>query len=171
MNKNVSSNKKCEKCSSLIISDYGSGRFCNSSCARSFASNTNRKATNKKVSQTMRGKRVWSDDQLSSRQKWAKEWGRIQHERKLERYVKINGDILDITYRELESYRKKQVTCEMCRASVDSSRNAHGKNLVIDHCHESKKFRGLLCISCNRFLGYYENSGHLAKKYLERVLV
>lgn len=171
MSKNVGSNKKCEKCSTLITKKYGSGRFCGQSCARSFATSKSREEINKKVSETLSGRRVWPDDQLDARTAWAKKWAKIQREEKLTRNVKINGDVLDITYGELAEYRKKQPTCEMCSASVDSSRNAHGKNLVIDHDHTTKKFRGLLCISCNRFLGYYENSGHLAKEYLERVLV
>lgn len=31
-----------------------------------------------------------------------------------------------------------------------------GISLVVDHCHTSKKVRGLLCIRCNTKLGFYE---------------
>ena len=45
------------------------------------------------------------------------------------------------------------------------------ERLVIDHCHESKKLRGLLCTTCNAGLGQFkDNTGLLreAVKYLER---
>lgn len=46
----------CEKCNKEHDGSYGSGRFCCQSCARSFASLTNRKETNIKVSNTLRSK-------------------------------------------------------------------------------------------------------------------
>lgn len=37
---------------------------------------------------------------------------------------------------------------------------------VLDHCHETKSFRGWLCHKCNRALGAFNDS----KKYLERAI-
>jgi hypothetical protein len=28
---------------------------------------------------------------------------------------------------------------------------------AVDHCHESLKVRGILCVPCNRVIGYLEN--------------
>lgn len=168
MTNNVSSNQKCENCSSLIIEIYGSGRFCGVKCARSYATKANRKEISSKVSSKMKGKRVWSEKHLMTKRAWAQEWANRQKEAKLLRQVKVRGDVLDITYGQLEQYRKAHQRCEMCNALPNSSKNAYNKNLVIDHCHETGHFRGLLCISCNRFLGYYENSKHLAETYLNK---
>ena len=41
--------------------------------------------------------------------------------------------------------------CAICRGG-----NKSGRRLAIDHCHETGKIRGLLCASCNVFLGRLE---------------
>lgn len=57
----------------------------------------------------------------------------------------------------LQDYR-----CLICR--LDSRR------LVVDHNHKTKEFRGLLCDSCNHFVGLYENNINLVpliNKYIK----
>lgn len=44
---------KCENCQLENDGKYGSGRFCSSKCARSFATKNNRKEINEKVSKTL----------------------------------------------------------------------------------------------------------------------
>lgn len=46
---------KCESCSEDHDGSYGSGRFCSSTCARSFSTKTNRVEINKKVSESLKG--------------------------------------------------------------------------------------------------------------------
>lgn len=41
------------------------------------------------------------------------------------------------------------------------------KNLVIDHCHETKKVRGILCWSCNVALGHFKDSEERLSKALK----
>ena len=47
---------KCENCNGIIESNYGSGRFCSSYCARSFSTSKDRTLINSKVSNKLKGK-------------------------------------------------------------------------------------------------------------------
>lgn len=47
---------------------------------------------------------------------------------------------------------KQNNKCAICNKEED------GRELSIDHCHESKKIRGLLCNSCNNMLGRAKDS-------------
>ena len=53
---------------------------------------------------------------------------------------------------------KAQGKCEICE---DTS------NLVIDHCHDSKEVRGILCWSCNVALGHFKDSEKKLNSALE----
>lgn len=52
--------KKCESCGKSHNGEYGSGRFCDQSCARSFATKLNRKEINDKVSKKLKQKSPWN---------------------------------------------------------------------------------------------------------------
>lgn len=57
----------------------------------------------------------------------------------------------------------KPSSCEIC--------NMTGK-IVLDHNHETKKFRGWICDRCNRCLGLLKDNSALLRKavdYLERL--
>ena len=54
-------------------------------------------------------------------------------------------------------------TCPICRKTLDNE-------IHIDHCHTSKKVRGILCGKCNKGLGQFEDDITVlqnAIKYLE----
>ncbi len=54
--------------------------------------------------------------------------------------------------------------CAICNTTL--TRNCH-----IDHCHENKKVRGLLCPKCNKGLGLFDDSFQLlenAKNYIKQ---
>ena len=70
-----------------------------------------------------------------------------------------NGDIIDKTNFEINEYKKQNTVCEIC---------GRHENIIlcVDHNHKTKKFRGLLCQSCNRSLGWYENNKENIEKYL-----
>lgn len=54
--------------------------------------------------------------------------------------------------------------CKICRLPPAARR------LAVDHDHDTKVIRGLLCVSCNRGLGMFRDNPNLlseAKSYLE----
>ena len=53
-------------------------------------------------------------------------------------------------------------TCEICFSS---------EKLVVDHCHDTLKIRGVLCGKCNKALGFFEDDANrikMAAKYIDR---
>jgi hypothetical protein len=56
--------------------------------------------------------------------------------------------------------------CAICRADFDLRKK--GASPSIDHCHSTKRVRGILCSKCNISLGHLEKEGFLeaAIKYL-----
>lgn len=60
--------------------------------------------------------------------------------------------------------------CAICGGKGFCMGKHHKLRLVVDHCHETGKVRGLLCHNCNRGFGLFkDNTGALLKAvdYLE----
>lgn len=53
--------------------------------------------------------------------------------------------------------------CAIC----GGGRNGPGKRLHVDHCHNSKKVRGLLCAKCNTAVGLLDDDPHRADRLAE----
>lgn len=65
----------------------------------------------------------------------------------------------------LDDYNKlltqQNNVCAICLGTF-SGTNQHGaKKLAVDHCHETKKVRGLLCENCNRGIGMFKHNTEL----------
>lgn len=60
--------------------------------------------------------------------------------------------------------------CAICgKPETSTGFNNVVKKLAVDHCHETKKVRGLLCSLCNRGIGFFYDDVSLldnAKNYL-----
>lgn len=77
-----------------------------------------------------------------------------------------------ITIEEYEALISKQGNgCAIC-GSVETKVHASGTvfRFSVDHCHESGKIRGILCMTCNRGIGLFRDNAQLLRKaadYLE----
>jgi hypothetical protein len=62
--------------------------------------------------------------------------------------------------------QKQNSKCAICHASSnqESRPNDRAQRFDIDHCHITKKIRGLLCRRCNIFIGYIDKDLHLLDK-------
>ena len=81
---------------------------------------------------------------------------------------KFRGQLSDDEVRIL----KQQINCDICgkEDTGGSKINKHVgkiKSLVMDHNHDTGKFRGMLCNHCNRGLGnFFDNIENLEKAIL-----
>ncbi|MGL5012790.1 MAG: endonuclease VII domain-containing protein [Bacteroidales bacterium] len=75
-----------------------------------------------------------------------------------------------ITIEEYERLSEDQGhVCAICKCAQVPSRVC--KRLVVDHCHQSGKIRGLLCSLCNPMLGYARDNTEILKKGIEYLVV
>lgn len=82
------------------------------------------------------------------------EWKRKNPKRHWE--IHRNGHLkrhFGITLEQYERMVKQQKgRCKICRKKTK-------RTLAVDHCHKTKKVRGLLCDFCNRSLGFVDKMG------------
>ena len=53
-----------------------------------------------------------------------------------------------------DMYTKQKGVCAICKKPETClTRSGKTKQLSVDHCHTTKKVRGLLCNSCNNLIG------------------
>lgn len=56
---------------------------------------------------------------------------------------------------------KQNYCCVICGGDNNDKKN---RKLAVDHCHTTKKVRGLLCKNCNLGLGYFKDNKSLLLK-------
>ena len=94
---------------------------------------------------------------------------RFQREYRKKHPEKIRRNRLKMSYGlSLESYHAMLMAqdnkCAICLSTFK-------KTPHVDHCHETKKVRGLLCSNCNTGIGYFKENILIlrsAEDYLER---
>lgn len=66
-----------------------------------------------------------------------------------------------------EMYDKQHGVCAICSRTC----NRWGKKrLAVDHCHITKKVRGLLCDKCNKGLGQFDDSPYILIRAIEYLM-
>ena len=97
--------------------------------------------------------------------------GKIKKYNKTNFFKKKNRDVkrkYGITIDQYRDMLSQQLSgCSICNKTIIET----GKLLGIDHDHETKKIRGLLCDKCNRGLGFFNDDIELltkAIKYLKK---
>lgn len=66
-----------------------------------------------------------------------------------------------ITYEDYTKMLEEQhFGCAICKSSINNNSRTSGK-LFVDHCHDSKEVRGLLCSKCNHALGLFNDDVNL----------
>ena len=88
---------------------------------------------------------------------------------KIRQTLKISDEL----YEEL----MKNDSCQICGTPLidmnedNRTKEKHGNKKCIDHCHETKKIRGVLCTRCNTGLGLFKDNTkvmRIAIQYLEQ---
>lgn len=64
-------------------------------------------------------------------------------------------------------FEKQNGVCAICLQPEIIVQHNKIMKLSVDHCHDSKKVRGLLCGNCNRGLGHFRDSINLLEKSIE----
>ena len=88
--------------------------------------------------------------------------GKTHKEQLLDESVQMdNGDVLNISLRGLKEMRMNHSgRCDVCgkleTANTRPDCKESPNKLCVDHDHNSKKFRGFLCVQCNRNFGWYD---------------
>lgn len=70
-----------------------------------------------------------------------------------------------ISLEEYEKMLKQQNNCcKICNINIGTLHNKRKKNFCVDHCHSTGKIRGLLCDSCNKGIGFFNDNTSLLEK-------
>lgn len=170
----ISEKHKCEKCGKVMTEKYASGRFCCKECARG---SSNYKGVYDKILEQNNtyqhvcefcGKRYKSKVALNAHIGQSHKIESVNKHLNKKVITRIDNVELDITYGQLEEYRKTHTCCEICGKTIDELQNnsKYFKQFSVDHNHVTNEFRGLLCMTCNSALGWFEKNEDAILKYL-----
>ena len=72
---------------------------------------------------------------------------------------------ISVEYYEQERI-KQNYQCKICGAHENTQPH---KRLYVDHCHDTGKYRGLLCNTCNTGLGMFKDNTEFLHKAIEYI--
>lgn len=80
--------------------------------------------------------------------------------------------VYNITLEEYQHmYKRQSGLCAICKTEGFTLNKNQRQKIVIDHCHETGRIRGLLCHNCNRALGLLKDSEENLKRAIEYLKV
>jgi hypothetical protein len=126
------------------------------------------KANPEKRQKTERAYRKKNAEKIAAQKKMWKGKNRDKH-RESNRRWKLKRFGGEDTFSRL--FAAQAGKCAICFTEKGSSTGKDNRRLAVDHCHNTKVVRGLLCGNCNRMLGLAKDDPALLKraaKYLER---
>jgi len=70
---------------------------------------------------------------------------------------------------EKHEYPNEDYRCPICLGTLSDIDREHisQKKFVLDHCHETRRFRGWLCQMCNRALGNFKDDVERLKRAID----
>ena len=158
----------CEYCTDLIDGKYGSGRFCNSKCARGFSSKAKRLEINKKVSEKLKGRPCAHDKgfqrgfDVRRRPFNEKDWLKAVeacNKKRQKFYETASWDDLPLREKKRRVYKDQCGKCLICGIN-----EWLGKPLILefdhingDHYDNAKHNVRYLCANCHSQTPTYRN--------------
>lgn len=95
-----------------------------------------------------------------NKKKWAQASPRQRQQFNAERFDRYTRRKYGLSFQDLrEILAKQHGLCANRACGLEIFLEVHGKQMnraVIDHCHDTGKFRGLLCHKCNHAEGFYK---------------
>lgn len=92
---------------------------------------------------------------------YAKEWRKRNPEKAKGSDLKTKFGLSYQDYLDLQ--QKQNYSCKIC-LQKDEENNT---SLVVDHCHETGKIRGLLCSNCNRGIGMLQDNVNVLQNAID----
>lgn len=101
----------------------------------------------------------WSKNNMGKVLEMQRAWRRRNPDKVFNQRLKVH---YGITLKEYNALLEKQGgVCSICKSPPNLL--ARQKRLHTDHCHDTKKIRGLLCDRCNRGIGFFDERPDLLK--------
>lgn len=91
---------------------------------------------------------------------YARRYRRERPEKTRETNLKVKYGITIAHYDKM--FEAQGGKCKICQSHQGKLKRA----LCVDHCHDTGRVRGLLCDTCNKFLGFYEKFRDECEDYL-----
>lgn len=88
--------------------------------------------------------------------KWSRNRYRNNQDAYRDSFLKTKFGISLKDYKSLLTAQHK--VCAICQGSETQKQYGKVIKLAVDHCHQTKKVRGLLCGACNKGLGYFRDN-------------